>query len=124
MPAFFGGGPRTVGKSLRREENHERDLERERQVLAEERKQLERDRASFEEDFKALEDQRRFLAGQREQLRRDIAAFEAERQSLTQLRSVASQRSRVEGAMEDARKSREAERLRLQSEMAGVIRRR
>ena len=119
-------GPRRserLSGDAERNELDARDLERERLALIEERQQLEKERVSFEEDLKVLEEQRRFLDGLRERLRQDTAALEAERLALSKLRGVVAQRTRVEGALEDARKSREAERLRLQTEMAGMLRR-
>ncbi len=98
-----------------------RGLESERRALAVERSRLEKDRAEFEQDLGVLEDQRRFLDNQRERLRLESAAFGAERDAVARTQAVAAQRGRVESALEDARKTRETDRLRLQAELAGLL---
>lgn len=105
-----------------------RELEKEREALAEERRILEQAKASFEEDFTALEDQRRFLDIQKESLRQEALDLEAKREELEQAQSrvanvaKAAQRVQIEAALDEARKSSEAERLQLQSEMAALLR--
>ncbi len=99
------------------------ELERERAALIEERQLLERERDEFEEELGVLEDQRRFLDGQRENLRREAAVLETEREALGRGQAIASQRRRVESALEDARRSREADKQRLQAELAGLLQR-
>ena len=105
-----------------------RELEKEREALAEERRILEQAKASFEEDFLALEDQRRFLDIQKESLRQEALDLEAKREELEQAQSKvalvakAAQRVHIEAALDEARKSAEAERAQLQSEMAALLR--
>lgn len=98
-----------------------RELERERAALAQERLQLEKERAEFEDDLGVLEDQRRFLDTQREKLRQDTEAFDLRRGTIARGQALDAQKLRVENVLEDARKAREAERARLQSEMAGLL---
>jgi DNA repair exonuclease SbcCD ATPase subunit len=109
-------------------EELKRELEKEREALAEERRILEQAKASFEEDFLALEDQRRFLDIQKESLRQEALDLEARREEVEQAQSrvaqvaKAAQRVHIEAALDEARKSSEAERLQLQSEMAALLR--
>ncbi|MEY2931526.1 MAG: hypothetical protein RL033_2275 [Pseudomonadota bacterium] len=101
-----------------------RELERDRATLTQERQQLEKERAEFEDDLSVLEDQRHFLDTQREKLRLDIEAFDLRRGTLARGYALDAQKLRVENVLEDARKSREGERARLQSEMAGLLQQR
>jgi chromosome segregation ATPase len=105
------------------------ELEQERAAVARLRAQLDEDRrslehrqADFEEELGVLEEQRHFLDAQRDKLRRDAAAIEGERESMGRSQAVTAQRRRVESAIEEARLSRETERIRIQAEMAGLLR--
>ncbi len=121
-------GRTAAGTGLGDVEELKRELEKEREALAEERRILEQAKVSFEEDFTALEDQRRFLDIQKESLRQEALDLEAKRDELEQAQSraalvaKAAQRVHIEAALDEARKSSEAERLQLQSEMAALLR--
>src|SRR5688572_10596938 len=109
-------------EELRRELERERtSLAQQRVALEHQRASLEQERAEFEEDLGVLEDQRKFLDIQRETVRKETAALEAKREVHGRSEAIANQRQRVESVLEDARQSREAEKLRLKSEMATLF---